>query len=141
VTALLAAVILAGVGIGLIAGGQQIAGSQQVAERTASALVLSVADCDRTSCSYQVSYLAEGATRTVTIGGDIGAANADSTTTIYYQVAHPDVARFPHSDYPGDTGDPLTGLGVILLLCGLVLAVIGVVRLIRGRLRARRASA
>jgi hypothetical protein len=133
VTALLAAVILACAGIGVIAGGTQLAGSQHVAERTATALVLSVTSCGRTDCSYKVSYLdAQGSMQSATIGAAIGAANADTTTTVYYQLAHPDVARFPDSDYPGDTGDPLTGLGVILRLCALGLVLIGAVRLIRG---------
>jgi hypothetical protein len=141
VTALLAAVVLVGAGVGVIAGGLQLADSQHTVERTASALVLSVTNCDRTDCSYEVSYLdAQGAMQTATIGAAIGEANADSTATIYYQVAHPDIARFPDSDYPGDTGDPLTGFGVVLLLCGLVLAVVGVARLIRGLVRARRTT-
>jgi hypothetical protein len=140
VTALLAAVVLAGAGIGLIAGGQQVASSQHVAERTASAVVLGVSNCGRTDCSYQVSYLAQGTMRTAAIGAGIGAAKTGSTATIYYQLAHPGVARFPDSDYPSDTGDPLTGFGVILLLCGLVAVVAGLIRLIRGRARARRAS-
>jgi len=141
VTSLLAAVVLGGVSVGVIAGGLQLADSQQVAERTATALVLSVTNCDRTDCSYEVSYLdAQGAMQTATIGADIGEANTDSTTTVYYQAAHPDVARFPDSDYRGDTGDPLTGFGVVLLLCALVLAVVGVAQLIRGRVRARRTT-
>ena len=140
VTSLLAAVILGGVSVGVIAGGVQLADSQHVAERTATALVLNVTNCDRTDCSYEVSYLAQGAMQTATIGADIGEANADSTTTVYYQAAHPDVARFPDSDYPRDTGDPLTGFGVVLLLCALVLAVVGVAQLIRGRIRARRTT-
>jgi hypothetical protein len=78
---LLAAVILGGVSVGVIAGGLQLADSQQVAERTATALVLSVTNCDRTDCSYEVSYLdAQGAMQTATIGADIGEANTDSTT-------------------------------------------------------------
>lgn len=137
-TALLTAVILAAVGAGVITGGVLLADSQHIVERTAGALVLQVTNCDRTGCSYEVSYAAQGALRTVTIGADVGQANADSSTTVYYQVAHPDVARFPHSDYPGDTGDPLAGAGVILFLCALGLAVAGVIRLIRGQLRARR---
>ena len=141
VTALLAAVILGVASVGVIAGGVQLADSQHVAERTATALVLSVTNCDRTDCSYEVSYLdAQGAMQTATIGADIGEANADSSTTVYYQAAHPDVARFPDSDYPGDTGDPLTGFGVALLLCALVLTVVGVAQLIRGRVRARRTT-
>jgi hypothetical protein len=139
VTALLAAAILGVASVGVIAGGVQLADSQHVAERTATALVLSVTNCDRTDCSYEVSYLdAQGTAQTATIGADIGEANADSTTTVYYQAAHPDVARFPDSDYPGDTGDPLTGFGVVLLLCALVLAVVGVVQGVRGRVRTRK---
>jgi hypothetical protein len=138
VTALLTAAILAVAGAGVITGGVLLADSQHIAEQTADALVLHVSNCDRTGCSYEVSYAAQGALRTVTIGADVGEANAGSTTTVYYQVEHPDVARFPHSDYPGDTGDPLAGAGVILFLCGIGLAVFGVTRLIRGRLRARR---
>lgn len=130
------------VGVAVIAGGVLLAGSQHVAERTASALVLNVSGCDRTNCSYGVSYLdAQGQFQSAKIWAAIGEASADSSTTIYYQVAHPDVARFPDSDYPQDTGDPLAGFGVVLFLVALVLAVVGVVRLVRSRGRTRRASA
>jgi hypothetical protein len=138
-TALVTAVILFGVACGVIATGVAIADSQHIAERTATALVLSVNNCGRFDCSYQVSYLdAQGAVQRTTIGADIGEANSGSTTTIFYQVAHPDVARFPDSDYPGDSGDPLAGFGVILLLISVVIGLTGIFRLIRGLIRARR---
>jgi hypothetical protein len=142
VTALLSAVVLAVVAVAVIAGGVLLAGAQHVPERTASALVLTVTGCDRTNCSYGVSYLdAQGKFQSARIWASAGEASADSTATIYYQVAHPDVARFPDSDYPSDTGDPLAGFGVILFLGALVLAVVGLVRLVRGQRRARRAPA
>lgn len=140
-TALLAAVVLGGAAAGVIAGGLQVTGDQHVAERTATALVLSVTNCGRTDCSYKVSYSAQGTVQTASIGAAIGEANADSSTTVYYQVAHPDIARFPDSDYPGDTGDPLIGFGVILLLCAVGLAVTGIVRLVLGLVRSRRPAA
>lgn len=139
-TMLLAAVVLAAVGAGVIAGGVLLADSRHVPERTASALVLSVTNCGRTNCSYRVSYLsAQGTMQASSIWAAIGEANAGGTATIYYQVAHPDVARFPDSDYPNDVGDPLAGFGVILFLCALVLALAGVARLTGDLIRARRA--
>jgi len=141
VIALVCALVCGLAGAGLVAGGVLLADSQHVMERSAKGLVFGVSGCNSRDCSYEVSYTDEhGSSRLARIWAAIGEPGAGSTATVYYQVAHPDVARFPDSDYPNDVGDPLAGFGVILLLCALILAVVGTVRLVVGLRRARRSG-
>lgn len=104
-TALVVAFISGAAGAGLVAGGVLLADAQHVAERSASSQVLTVTGCDRNDCSYGVAYMdAQGNYELAHIWASIGEPGDGSTTTIYYQVAHPDVARVPRLRLPGRHG-------------------------------------
>lgn len=137
-TALLVALVCAAVGVGLIAYGA--AHPLRVSERSASGLIVNVHNCYRQTCGYNIVYTdAHGILRSANIPGhQDDEPGAGSTTTIYYQLAHPTVARFSNTDYANDSSDVFISFGVILILFALVSAIVGLVKLVRGLSRARR---
>jgi hypothetical protein len=137
VIALLIALVCAAVGAGLIAFA--VTHPLRVAEKPASGLIISVSNCYKQTCGYDISYQAEGILRDVTIPGPQNSEpGPGSVTTVYYQVAHPTVARFSNTGYANDWRNAVIGFGVILILVAVVFALAGGVRLAVALTRARR---
>jgi hypothetical protein len=139
--ALIVVAVMATLGVGLYAAGVVLSDSaQHVASRAASAVVLGETTCYKSSCGYDVVYAAGGTLEHVTITAGEDEPGVDSTTTIYYQVAHPDIARFPDSGYPVPAADDVMGVaGSFLLIITLIAVAAAVWRWITRR-RGRGAS-
>jgi hypothetical protein len=136
--ALVAALICGAAGAAMI--GYGAAHPMRVAEKPAIAQILSVSNCNRGTCGYRLAYMdASGAAEQATIpGSPDNQPGAGATVAIYYQVAHPSVARFSNGAYANNPSDELIGFGVVLVLLAVILAIYGIVRLIAAAIRARR---
>jgi hypothetical protein len=138
--ALLVALVSGALGVGLIAWGA--AHPLRVAEKPAQALIVSVHNCFKETCGYNVVYTdASGTLTNATIPGPQDEEpGAGSSVRIYYQVSHPTVARFSNTGYANDTSNELIAFGVILILIALVSVLVGAMRLASAVLRSRRAA-
>jgi hypothetical protein len=139
-TALLVALVSGALGVGLIAWGA--AHPLRVAEKRTQALIVSVHNCYKETCGYNISYIdGSGNLTNATIPGPQNEEpGAGSSVTIYYQVSHPTEARFSNTAYANDTSNELIAFGVILILIALVSVLVGAMRLAAAVLRARRAA-
>lgn len=113
----------------------------RVAERPAQARITSVFSCGKSDCSYGLTYVAAGKTVRTATTASVDEPGAGSTTTIYYQVAHPTLARFSNAVYPNDPDPGLFSVGGFIAFMGLAFLVAGGVGWMRDRRAARRAAA
>jgi hypothetical protein len=131
-TAFKAAVISGILGLGLCVTGAIVSDHTKPPKHAATAEVTHIINCYRNQCGYQVIYItAQEIPEMATIPAPAGEARLLSQVAIYYQDASPATARFADTDYAGNLGDPLYGLGVVLILFALVMLLLSVARLLR----------
>lgn len=125
-----AAAVTGALGLVLAVTGLLLITHTHIAERETPAQVLATTGCYKNQCGYQVDYYARDKPERATISAPPGEETPMTVAEIYYQDAHPDVARFPDTEYPGQqTNDHVFATGLILILIAAVLALHGGVRL------------